>query len=69
MARRCGADGNLFLPVGRGGGGFEAADCSVVAATNDTEHADRRLAGVFISYDDARRYNYGGKGGDVWRRG
>ena len=63
---RCAADGILFSLVGRGGGGFEAADRSVVAEANDTEHADRRLAGVFIVCDEAPLHNYGGNGGDVW---
>ena len=48
----------LFSPAEGGGAVFEPADCSAGAEANETEPADRRLAGVFILCEEVRRCEY-----------
>ena len=54
-----------FRRSGGGVGVIEAVNCSVGAEANDTEHVDRRLAGVFII---CGRGNYEASGGGCGRR-
>ena len=70
---QCGAADVLFS-LGEGGRvALETADCSAGADANETEPADRRLAGVFILWEEGGGVNMKrmrgmcGRLGERWR--
>ena len=59
----------LFSPGVGGRAAFETTDYSTGVEANETEQADRRLAGVFIPYEEGRRCEHEANGGNVWPTG